>query len=308
MPLAILCSGQAHQGPDMFALTADAPVAQLLFSLASALLGGRDPRRMVLEADATTLQANRTGQILCVLQGLAAAATLADVMPDSFIVAGYSIGELTAWGVAAAIAPADVLRLAAERAELMDAASRPGEGLLALRGLDEVRIAQLATEHDAAVAIVNPGGGVILGGSANALSALSADAVSAGAYRVVRLPVAVASHTPRLADAARQFRIDLAGTTIDTRALRRHRLLSGIDGQAVFDPDAGLDKLAAQISRTVHWNACLQACLEAGATAFLELGPGHALAEMAAGAYCMPARSISEFAAMEGVRAWVKTR
>ena len=39
----------------------------------------------------------------------------------------------------------------------------------------------------------------------------------------------------------------------------------------------GLDKLAAQISQTVQWGDCLQSCLEAGATAFLEFGPGHAL-------------------------------
>jgi malonyl CoA-acyl carrier protein transacylase len=38
-------------------------------------------------------------------------------------------------------------------------------------------------------------------------------------------------------------------------------------------------------AQTVQWATCLEACVEAGALAFLELGPGRALAEMAASAY-----------------------
>jgi [acyl-carrier-protein] S-malonyltransferase len=307
MPLAILCSGQAHQGPGMFDLTGDAPAAQPLFSLAAALLGGRDPRKLVREADAATLHANRTGQILCVLQGLAAAAALHDALPEDLVVAGYSVGELTAWGVAGVIGPSDVLRLAAERADLMNAVSRPGDGLLAIRGLDEDRASALVRGHDAALAIINPGGGVILGGSADALSALSAEALSQGASRVTRLPVEVASHTPRLAEAARQFRRDLAMTSIDPSPLSSRRLVSGIDGDAVFDVVRGLDKLAAQICRTIRWTACLQTCREAGATAFLELGPGHALADMAAALSSAPARSLSEFATIAGVGQWLRS-
>lgn len=189
----------------------------------------------------------------------------------------------------------------------MNAASRPDDGLLAIRGLDEVRASALASGRDAALAIINPGGGVIFGGSADALSALSADALSQGASRVARLPVEVAAHTPRLAEAARQFRRDLAATSIDASQFRSRRLVSGIDGEAVFDVERGLDKLAAQISQTVRWSACLQTCREAGATAFLELGPGHALADMTAPLFPAPARSLSEFATMAGVGRWLRS-
>ena len=84
------------------------------------------------------------------------------------------------------------------------------------------------------------------------------------------------------------------------------RLLSGIDGAPVFDVSIGLNKLAAQISQTVQWAACLEACVEAGATAFLELGPGPALSEMAAGAYPgLDTRSLDDFKSLDGVRAWL---
>jgi len=84
------------------------------------------------------------------------------------------------------------------------------------------------------------------------------------------------------------------------------RVLSGVDGSPVVDAKTGLDKLVAQISHTVQWADCLQGCIESGATAFLELGPGPALSEMVAGAYRgVASRSLDDFRTLEGVRAWL---
>ncbi|MBN3778131.1 malonate decarboxylase subunit epsilon, partial [Burkholderia sp. Ac-20345] len=114
-----------------------------------------------------------------------------------------------------------------------------------------------------------------------------------------------ASHTQRLAAAVPVFRASLAATPV-RRPLPGTRLFSGIDGASVLDVDAGLDKLARQIAEPVEWAACLAACVEAGATAFLELGPGRALAEMAGGAYpALPARSLADFRSVDGVASWL---
>jgi [acyl-carrier-protein] S-malonyltransferase len=90
MALAILCSGQGRQHPDMFALTADAPEAAGLFAHAAKLLGGKDPRDFVRSGSDEALHRNRAGQILCALQALAAAAALGVDIPRGAIVAGYS--------------------------------------------------------------------------------------------------------------------------------------------------------------------------------------------------------------------------
>ncbi len=58
------------------------------------------------------------------------------------------------------------------------------------------------------------------------------------------------------------------------------RLLSGIDGDAVFDPEKGLDKLARQVAQTVDWAARIDACRSSGVTRAFKLGPGNALAHM----------------------------
>ncbi len=306
MALAILCSGQGRQHARMFALTEAAPEAAALFSHAAVLLGGRDPRELVRNEADDILHQNRVGQILCTLQALAATAMLGDALPARRIVAGYSIGELAAWGVAGASSHTDTLDLSARRAEIMDMVSMPGDGMLFVRGLADADVGNLCEMHGAAIAIVNPGNSFVIGGSRAALDLIAQAAKAGGATRVASLPIEVASHTPRLARASPAFREALRLMDITLPPITTARLLSGIDGTAVESIDEGLDKLAAQISRTVRWADCLQSCVEAGATAFLELGPGSALADMAAGAYgAFPARSLEEFRTVAGARAWL---
>jgi [acyl-carrier-protein] S-malonyltransferase len=305
MTLAILCSGQGRQHAEMFALTGDAPEAVGLFAHAAELLGGRDPREIVRAETSESLHHNRVGQILCTLQALAAAVVLRDAMPGRLIVAGYSVGEVAAWGVAGLLEMTDTLDLVARRAEVMDAASPPGDGLLFVRGLPRETIDRLCERHDAAVAIVNPGDAFLVGGNRTALNALADDAKVMNATRVVDVQVDVASHTKRLAKASAEYLESLGHARV--KALPAGiRLLSGIDAAPVLRVEDGFDKLAAQISHTVQWAACLEACMEAGATAFLELGPGRALSDMVAGAYPGAwTRSVDDFRTLQGARAWL---
>ena len=85
------------------------------------------------------------------------------------------------------------------------------------------------------------------------------------------------------------------------------RLLSGIDGAAVFDVHAGADKLARQIRQTVDWAACMQSCRAVGVSKVLELGPGNALARLMH--EIMPdgdVHSLSEFHALPGLEHWLE--
>jgi [acyl-carrier-protein] S-malonyltransferase len=293
----------------MFALTGDAPEAGSLFEHAATLLGGRDPRDVVQSENGDVLHHNRMGQILCTLQALSAAAALRDAMPDSLVVAGYSVGEVAAWGVARLFSMTDTLDLVARRAEVMDAVSPLGDGLLFVRGLSREAIDKLCKRHDAAVAIVNPGDAFILGGSRAALHALAEEAKAMQAARVVDVAVEVASHTRRLTTASAEFRETLKHIPIKFPPPAGTRFLSGIDGAPVIIADRGLDKLAAQVSQTVQWADCLQGCMEGGATAFLELGPGPALSDMARAAYPdVSARCLDDFKTLQGVRAWLAHR
>ena len=306
MTLAILCSGQGPQHPNMFASTGDAPEAANLFAHAATLLGGHDPRAIVQTDPDEAIHQNRVGQILCTLQALAATATLRDGLPPRLIVAGYSVGEVAAWSVAGLMDARIALDLVARRAEAMDAASMSGDGLLFVRGLSRGAVEDLCKRHDAAIAIVDPGDASVLGGPGVVLDVIADVAKRMGAARVVRLAVNVASHTFRLAGASVEFRKVLDQIPMKDMPDGGVRLFSGIDGSPVVNVAAGMDKLAKQISHTVLWAACLEGCVEAGASAFLELGPGPSLSEMATSAYPdIPARSLEDFRTLQGARAWL---
>lgn len=306
MTLAILCSGQGRQHREMFALTGGVREAEHLFAHAALLLGGRDPRRLVRDEADEVLHRNRTGQILCTLQALAAASALADAVSRGVIIAGYSVGEIAAWGVGGLFDATTTLDLVSRRAEVMDALTRAGDGLIFIRGLSRQELDRLCERHGAAIAIVNPADAFVVGGGRDALDGIAADARAIHAARVVAMPVEVASHTARLADASPVFRQVLRETQVIFPPLAGMRILSGIDAAPVVSAESGLDKLAAQISHAVQWADCLQACVEAGATGFLELGPGHALSAMAAEiAPTLPARALDDFRSFQGARAWI---
>jgi [acyl-carrier-protein] S-malonyltransferase len=306
--LAILCSGQGAQGAGTFDLTASSAAAQPVLLTASALLG-HDVVAWSRAATAVELQRNVLAQLLCCAQALAAWQMLAlreHGFDADIILAGYSVGELAAWGCAGLLKPDEVLHLAGVRARAMDAAGGIDSGLVAVRGLLRDRLASLCGECDCEIAIVIADDQYLAGGTLPALDCLRQRAVQAGAQRVTQVPVAIASHTSRLRAASTAFRTALHARAAGARLAPGIRLLSGIDAAQVNDVSAGLDKLAQQISQPIEWQACLTACAEGGATHVLELGPGRALAVMAR--EVMPqarCRSLEEFRTIEGVRAWL---
>ena len=306
MTLALLCSGQGLQHPEMFRLVGDLAPAAPVFERARQLLG-RDPRELVRTESTEVLRLDRIAQILCVSQALAAATCLRPLWPEKLLIAGYSVGELAAWGVAGLLDTESTLELAATRARLMDAASHPGDGLLSVRGLGRIAIDDLCRNSEASIAIINSGDAFVVGGTGDALRAFTAAATQQGAAHVSPIGVNVAAHTPRLKDASIRFRSALENISTLSAINPKLRLFHGVDGTSAFDPIEGKDKLARQICQTVHWTSCLESCVEAGATAFLELGPGSALSKILTHAYPkIPSRSLDDFRTTKGVASWIE--
>jgi [acyl-carrier-protein] S-malonyltransferase len=304
---AVVCSGQGFQNAGMFDLLADTPESAPVFDAAKLVLDVNDPRQLVREANSEALHADKVGQILCCTQALAVWAVVGRKMPRPLIVAGYSVGELAAWGVAGLLDVADLLDLATRRAAAMDAATTQPSGLAAIRGLTRDTLNAICRAHGAYIAIINGRDQMVVGGTKEALEGVIHDAQLHGAERTTMLPVAVSAHTPLLADASDRFRQALAKVHLAAEMPSGVRLLSGIDGATVFDVQAGADKLARQIQQTVDWAACMESCRAAGVTKVVELGPGNALARMMHD--LMPdsdVHSLSEFHSLSGFELWLQ--
>ena len=299
--LAILCPGQGAQHPAMFDMARSDPAASELLEEWSA-----DP---VLGA---TLQAglgderftNRIAQPAIVAATLAMWRALQATIATPALVAGYSIGELSAYGVAGALAPEDVIKLAVERARLMDACvtDDAAQGMVALSGMPSGTVDALLASTGFYPAIVTGEDALVAGGPAAQRDVLASAAIAAGGHATV-LPVAVASHTPLLAGAVAPFAVLLAYAQWRVPAFP---VLSGITAEPVFDTAKALAELPRQIAEPIRWRECMDALSEAGVTVALELGPGAALARrLQSRNPNIACRSVTEFRSLDGIRAWV---
>lgn len=302
--LALLCGGQGRISAEMFDLAADEPEAAPVFAAAATLLG-EDPRALVKQAPADSLLANRANQLLSVCAALANHACIRVALPSRLAVTGYSVGEMAAWSLAGIWSPQQTLQLTAARAEAMDAADGGGGQLGYVRGLDRAAIDGLAQVHGCAIAIICPGDLYVIGGAHDDVAACCAVAARDGAQRAALLDVRIASHTPRLAAAVPLFQAAL--DQADGARPRNGRvLLAGCDGSRIFSSDQATARLAAQIAAPIDWAASLEALVELGVDQVLDLGPGHALADMMRAAHPhLRSYAADGFRSGAGLRNWL---
>lgn len=299
MSLAILCPGQGAQYPTMFDIFVGNDAAQ------AAIEAGSAAAEMDLAAVArskTDIFANHIAQPLLCAYNMAAWAAVAPLLPAPALFAGYSVGELAAYGCAGSLSIPETIRLARERAALMDAASPEAAGLIAVLGLTRRQIDVLCVATDSEIAIVNGEEHFIVGGTVTALDRCSVLAVAGGA-KVQRLSVSVPAHTSLLTMASTRFRSVLEVSSLDSPAIP---VLAGVSGAVVRNRRAVIDSLSRQISTTVQWSACLDAAVERGCRVFLELGPGDGLARMMGERFpLLAARSLANFRTLKGSAEWV---
>jgi len=300
--LAILCPGQGAQQRAMFDRLAGEAAGEDALAQAATVFG-EDPRAWIRTAANEAWFENRFAQPLLCSAMLATWAVLRPQLPAPVVFAGYSVGELAAYGCAGALNVAETLRLARERAACMDAASDRTMGLAAVLGVGRTRIDALCLEQGVEIAIINGPEHFVLGGPTAQLDKVVAR-VRRQAVTARRLPVAIPAHTSWLRAASATFSAVLGHSALAAPAVP---VLAGISAAPVRDRVGAIAALAAQLSTRVDWAACMRAAYEMGARVFLELGPGTALTRMVREQYAdVAARSVDEFHSLPGVRDWVQ--
>lgn len=300
--LAILCPGQGGQGPAMFELAgSDSRVTSLPAQWLAQATSDR-PLPMLL-ADRALLFSNRYAQPLIVAATLAAWEAIKDHAPPPALVAGYSIGELSAYAVAGALSAEDAVDLAAVRAQLMDAClhNAQQQSLMAISGLPAHTLRDVLQRHALHRAIESEAGSTIVGGLRQDMIAAERSIIESGG-RVVALPVEIAAHTPLMQAAVTPFM-----QALQPRMNALHMpVLAGISARLIHRQEQAITMLARQIAETIHWTDCMDACAEAGTTIALELGPGAALSRMLRARHPhIECRSMADFRSLPGAAAWL---
>ena len=299
MRLAVLCPGQGHQHSGMLDILASEAEARAVLEDAAKTLRG-DPREW-LRAPAAIAR-NRVAQPLIGVAQLAAWRALRGRLPPPLAFAGYSVGEVASYACAGALDAPTLCTALDTRARLMDEASHATPGrLVALGGIDARTLGSLCANRDAWPAIALDEATFVVGGTDDAIAAVTRDARAAGA-RVEALRVDVAAHTPLLAAAVAPFRAWLEQCALADPPIP---VVAGIDARLVRRRTDAIDTLSRQLAEPIAWSSAVDALYERGCRVFVELPPGNALSRRIGKRFAdVEARAVDEFQSLDGVAAW----
>jgi len=276
--LAIVCPGQGSQTPGFLAPWLELPsVAGHLASLSE--IAGIDLTTHGTTSDEETIKDTAVAQPLIVAAGLVAAKSLFDVELSALpvILAGHSVGEITASALAGVLTEAEAMTFVRERANSMAAAAAvTPTGMSAVVGGDPAEVLAAIEASGATPANVNGAGQTVAAGTFEQLKALAENPPAKA--RVIALKVAGAFHTSHMSPAVAALEA-LKPSLQPTNP--QVPLLSNFDGKEVNDGAAAVDSLIAQVSRPVRWDLCMDTMVQRGITGVIELAPAGTLAGLA---------------------------
>lgn len=277
--LAFVFPGQGSQTVAMLSDFAENSIVQASFEEASKALG-YDLWQLVAQGPAEKLnQTNFTQPAL-----LTASVALwrlwqseSEVKPA--IMAGHSLGEYSALVCAGVISLSDAVMLVEKRGELMQACVPEGVGAMAavigLADEDIISACDNAKEGQIVSAVnFNSPGQVVIAGHKEAVERAGELCKTAGAKRVLPLPVSVPSHCALMSDAADKLAIELESVTFNQPEIA---VVNNVDVAEEVTGDAIKAALVKQLYSPVRWSETISLLASDGIEQVIEIGPGKVL-------------------------------
>jgi [acyl-carrier-protein] S-malonyltransferase len=245
--LAFIAPGQGAQTPGMLEPWISDPSAKELLANWSAQID-LDLLRLGTTADADEIKDTANAQPLIVAAGLLGARALGSA--KIAIVAGHSVGEITAAAIAGVIDEVDAMKLVRARGlEMAKAAALAPAGMAAVLGGDREVVLRAISDLGLVAANDNGAGQIVAAGDLDALAQLAPEGA-----RVRALAVAGAFHTSYMQPAVEPLREIAAKISVRSS---RCPVISNKDGAVLQDGREILDRIVAQISNPVRWDLCM---------------------------------------------------
>lgn len=192
--------------------------------------------------------------------------------------AGHSVGEYTALAAAGVFTPEDALRLVCVRGRAMrDAARAAGGGMAAVKGVDPDELEAICGRAGAVVANDNSPVQLVVSGPDDALAEV-ARLVRERGGRCLLLAVEGAFHSPAMASAADALRDAL--DRVDLR-MPAGRVVANVTARPYRAPGEIRSLLVRQLTERVRFRESVEWMAAAGATEFVDLGPGRVAGKLA---------------------------
>ena len=278
--LAIVAPGQGAQTPGFLAPWLELPTFADRLAWLSAVTG-IDLAHYGTKADAETIRDTAIAQPLLVAAGVLTALEIFGTPSDAYgsvgVVAGHSVGEITAAIGTGVLTVEAGMVLVRERGRMMAEASavRP-TSMTAVIGGDTDEVLAAIESAGLTAANNNGSGQIVAAGTVEQLAAFAENPPKRA--RLFPLSVAGAFHTVHMEPAVDHLRnLSRAITTNSPRMM----LLSNADGAVVGRGRDYLHRMVNQVANPVRWDLCMQTMADLGVTGVLELPPAGTLTGIA---------------------------
>ena len=250
-------------------------LAQGLFEKANEILGF-SITDIMFEGTAEQLKQTKVTQPAIFLHSV----ILAKVLGDSFqpeMVAGHSLGELSALVANGVLSFEDGLTLVSKRAMAMQKACEIAPSTMAaVLGLEDNVVETVCAEIDGVVVAANYNcpGQLVISGEVSAIEKACEVLTEKGARRALVLPVGGAFHSPMMEPAREELAAAIEATTFNEPACPVYQ---NVTASAVTNPNEIKKNLMVQLTAPVRWTQSIQSMIADGGTEFIEVGPGKVL-------------------------------
>lgn len=272
---ALVFPGQGAQYPGMGkSLSEESAEAKALFAKANDILGF-DIAAIMFEGPAEELVRTSVTQPAIYIHSVISA-MVHGAIDDAAMTAGHSLGEFSALAAAGAISFEDGLRLVAVRANAMQKACDMQESTMAaILGMEDAQVEEICSKVEGVVpANYNTVGQLVISGSMSGIARAIELAQEAGARRALQLSVNGAFHSPFMEPARLELAEGIEATDVKNA---RIPVFQNVTAQAHTDAGQIKENLLKQLTAPVRWTQTVQNMLAAGATEFVESGPGKVL-------------------------------
>ena len=196
------------------------------------------------------------------------------------VVAGHSLGHVTAVAASGAIAPTDCLDFVCQRGRLM--ASVRGDTsagvMVAVMGADAELVSSVCDAHaHVDVAAYNSPRETVISGKRSAIETAQTMITNRSNARFRRLEVDAAFHSNQMQPVTAPIRALLDETHLDVSSIP---IISDVSGHVYTQPDRVRAELTAQITAPIDWQAVTDRMLERGITRVVEVPPAGTLSRL----------------------------
>ena len=273
---AYIFPGQGAQFTGMgLDLYENSPLAQELFERANDILGF-PITDIMFEGTAEQLKETKVTQPAIFLHSV----ILAKVLGDSFqpeMVAGHSLGELSALVANGVLSFEDGLKLVSKRALAMQKACEIAPSTMAaVLGLEDKVVEETCAEIDGVVVAANYNcpGQLVISGEIEAVEKACKILTEKGARRALLLPVGGAFHSPMMEPAREELAAAIEETEFNEPTCPVYQ---NVTAKAVTNAGEIKKNLMIQLTAPVRWTQSIQQMIADGGTDFIEVGPGKVL-------------------------------